>query len=251
MKLLAALFVLLALLAPSRDSRAEGSKGSFELWVHQGLATQSLKDWNDEYDTINQGLAFFGVQGDVNTFGNSIPYGAELGYRLTPGMSLAVGYTHQSALTENGFVDHVGFLIEDVPSTFESRDEITFDKISAILGLEIGRTGLTLWGELGYGFSKAESFVSITPNATPSSPVVYGTSTWDGNAMVGSVALGLRRELGGRSMIRARVGYQMADMGELEGPAGPPLNFMGVPKGTDFSGIHISGAIGIILTNVR
>ena len=251
MKRLAAVLVLLSVLAPPPDARAESSLGSFQLWIHQGLATQSLKDWNDQYDQINQGLDFFGVQGNVNSFGNAIPYGAELDYRLRPGLTVGVAFSRQRALTENGFVDDVGFVIEDIPTTFQSRDELTLNQTTAVVGLDIGRTGLTVWGALGYGFAEAESFVSITPNASPSTPIVYGTSRWDGNAMVGSIALGLNRELGGRSLIRAQVGYQMADMGELEGPAGPPTNFMGEPMGTDFSGIHITGAIGFVLNKVR
>ena len=251
MKRFVAVLALVALLPLARDARAEGSRGSFELWVHQSLATQSLQGWNDQYDQINEGLRFFGIPDRVNSFGNAIPFGAEVNYRLRPGMIVGIGFESQRALADNFFTDNVGFVIDDVPTTVDTRDELSLNTTTAIFGLDIGRTGLTLWGELGYGFAEAESFVQITPIATPSSPLVVSDARWEGNAMVGAIALGFRRELGGRSMISAKVGYLMADMGELEGPAGPPTNFLGEPIGTDFSGVHVTAGIGIILNRVR
>ena len=251
MKRAALALLLLATLAAPRHARAEGSVGSFELWFHQGIATQSLKDWNDQLDLINQGLQFFGLPDRMENLGNAIPFGMELNYRVKERIRVGIGFQRQRALVNNGFTDPIGFAIQDVPSTFVINDEMTLNMATAIVGLDIGRTGLTVWGELGYGFAEAEEFTQITPLATPGTPIVSGTARWDGSGMVGAMALGFNRELGGRSVIRARVGYQLADMGELEGPAGPPMNFQGEVIGTDFSGIHITGSIGLILNRVR
>jgi hypothetical protein len=63
--------------------------------------------------------------------------------------------------------------------------------------------------------------------------------------------VGLRRELGGRVLVRTSVGYQAANMGVLDGPLGPPRNILGEPMETDFSGFWISAGVGLVLTGVR
>ena len=244
------LLTLLTLLTAVSTARADSHARSLELWGFQGIATQSLKDWNDRNDFFDSGLEFFGIPGQVHGFGQAIPYGGELSYRLWRRVWVGVATSQQEAIASNRVNDPVGLIIPGVPGTYTERFELSLRRVMIVVGVEIPGTSVFTWANLGYGFADAESRSSFRANAEPS--LNFDTqNTWDGNAMVGGLAIGLRRELGGRLLVRTSVGYQAANMGELDGPLGPPLNILGEPMETDFSGFWLSAGIGLVLTGAR
>jgi hypothetical protein len=250
------LLLLSLLVALPCAARAEGRAGSIDVWVYESFASQSFKDWNDRNDIFNTGVEFFGVGGGVHGFGRAIPYGAELAYRVTQNVSFGVAVGRQKGLANNRVNDTRGFIVTGTPGTYRERIDLKLNKIVGTVGAKIpGSPGIFVWGELGFGFAEAEIHTSFVPTADPSSNFT-SEGRWTGSAMMGGLHLGIRREIGGRSMLRGTVGFQSANMGKLDGPGGPPVGLSptggpGEPMDTDFTGFHISGAIGLILKGAK
>lgn len=249
--------LLLSLLTAVSTAGADSHARSLELWGFQGIATQSLKDWNDRNDFFDSGLEFFGIPGQVHGFGRAIPYGGELSYRLWRRVWVGVATSQQEATASNRVNDTVGLITADteelgIPGTYTERFDLSLKQVMVVVGFEIPGTSVFTWGNLGYGFAEGEGRFSFRGDADPRPSRDFDVqTTWDGNAMVGGLAVGLRRELGGRLLVRTSVGYQAASMGELDSPLGPPLNILGEPMETDFSGFWLSAGIGLVLTGAR
>jgi hypothetical protein len=250
----AALLALLLTTAPT-NAPADGQSGSFEIWGFESLATQSLGDWNTRHDQIATALDF--IDEDWHGFGTAIPWGGELGYRLTRRVTLGIAASQQVAVAENGF-DNPGVIVDE-------RIAARLRQVVGVVGIEVpGTQGLFVWGRMGWGFGKVEEASRQRFSPPDDSLNSDFRGDYDGSGLVAGVNIGLRRELGGRAMVRLGVGYQSANLGELEGPqtftsssgtsavSGPPRNpFTGAPISTDFSGFHLSAGVGIILNGVR
>lgn len=249
----AALLLLLLAVAPAPVA-ADGQSGSFEIWGFQSLATQSLGDWNARHDQIATAL---GIGEDWHAFGTTIPWGGEIGYRLTRGVVLGVAASQQVGIAENGF--------DDPQVVVHERIAATLRQVVGVVAIEVpGTHGFFIWGNMGWGFGKVEEASSQRFSPPDDSLNVDFRGEYDGSGLVAGMAIGVRRELGGRAMVRLGVGYQFANLGELVGPqtfttrsgtfatSGPPRNpFTGAPISTDFGGFHLSAGVGMVLTGVR
>jgi hypothetical protein len=126
----------------------------------------------------------------------------------------------------------------------------------AVIGWQFTKS-LGVWLNAGYGTADVIVENALTFDFDPSQSF-RSRVEYDGGGFLGGLSLGLKRELGGRAIVRSTVGFQMANMGELDSPIGPPRAIPrqpGVLQGeimqTDFTGLHISVAVGAVLNKVR
>lgn len=214
--------------------------GTFFVRGSVGIATQSLKDWNDEIESDERVLRSAGVPVRLERLGAGHPLGIEVGYALTPAVSTGVGLAWQKASSHTTYTDFSG--------SFATEADLSLLALvgNVAYGLP-GGSGVYVAAEGGVGFGKATSDLAFRDFGNPANDVdVHGR--WDGTGPLWGLAVGWERPLAAGPWIFSRVGYRHQNLGALDGrytspqfgtEEGPPRNNFGEAMDTDFSGFHV------------
>lgn len=235
---------VLVVLSVSQASQA--SETVFYVRGSVGIASQSLKDWNDEIKDDEQVVRSAGIPASFDELGAGFPIGLEVGVMITDAISVGAGFNYQKASSDNTYSDFYGSLSTGV--------DLSVVGIMGSVALWFpGAHGLFLLGEGGVAFGKAESEFHFRIFGDPSKDInVQGV--WDGAGPIAGLALGYVHFFAGGTLIFGRLGYRYQNLGELNGDvtspqlgsaSGPPRNNSGRAIDTDFSGVHFLVGFGV------
>jgi hypothetical protein len=215
-----------------------------------GVATQSLKDWNDAIEEQEQFLRSVGAP--VNSWdklGAGFPVWIEVGSRISNTVSLGVALSYQRASVNNTLGDGTG--------SFTSSIDVLMTAWTGILTIWMpGAPGLFLGADVGAGFGKAKS-QSHFRNFSDPTQNFDTTGDWDGKGLVAGVFGGYQHvfpaQNGAGPLVFMKLGYQFQNIGDFDGTAssstgfsrsGPPVNSSGQPMDADFSGLQLTAGFG-------
>ena len=242
--------VVVALLLSEIPAFAQPPANPIYIQGSVGVATQSLKDWNDEIDEQEQLLRSAGAP--VNKWdklGAGFPVGIELGSRISNTVSVGVALSYQKASVNNTLGDATGSFTSGV-------DVSMIGWVGMLTIWTAGAPGLFLGADGGVGFGKARSQAHFRDSLDPTQNFDT-TGEWDGKGLVAGIFGGYQHVFaaqdGAGPLVFMKFGYQFQNIGDFAGTAssstgfsrsGPPVNSSGQPMDADFSGLQLTAGFG-------
>ncbi|HET9326389.1 MAG TPA: hypothetical protein VFQ05_06435 [Candidatus Eisenbacteria bacterium] len=243
----AAGFTLLGALLLSVPALSPANAGTFFIRASAGFASQSLEDWNDQIDGVNEVFQSGGIPAPFDNFGGAIPFGIEAGYQPNPLLALSVGVFRQSDQADNTYSDASGLFTLD--------SELALTSVTGAVSYWLPNTeGVFMGADVGMGFGTAKQNFVFRDFSDPANDLdVIGD--WSGNGLVAGVFVGYQYQVPSGFLLHGRVGYQFQNLGEFDGDltspqlgsgSSPPVDFLitGQEMDTDFSGIQLLVGIG-------
>jgi hypothetical protein len=196
-------------LVAASTSHAQPLPGSFYLRGSVGVATQSLKDWNDDIRADEQFLQSQGVPASFDEFGTGFPIGIEGGFHVSDIVSFGAALTYQKASVNN--------MISDASGSLTSIGDVSLSGVVATASVRIPEAqGLLFGANVGIGFGTARSETHFRDFVDPANNFDV-TANWDGNAPIFGAFAGYDRFFPNGKLISLKIGYQFQNLGEFDG----------------------------------
>ncbi len=231
-------------------SQPQTLSNTFSTTVSLGYGGQSLKDINADIMDDEQLLQSFGIPVGFNTFGGALDLGFELGYHISPIVSLGACLNYQGNKITDSYSDFSGSLsIERSVNIFNIMGNIGLwlptvpgFHFSVGAGIGIGKAGLDL---------RLADFFDPRNN-------LQTDGNWNGNGFVAEGFTGYRVHLAPAFNLLFRGGYRYRNLGQFGGSiqslqlgntVGPYQNNAGQPLDFDFSGFYFVTGLSVFFNN--
>jgi len=214
-----------------------------------GVASQSLKDWNDAIKEEERFLQSSGAPvSKWDTFGAGFPAGAEVGFFSNDMVSVGAGFAYQKSSVSN--------TVSDASASLSSSANVSVLSFVGNVSIWIpGTRGLFVGADGGVGLGKAKSEGHFRDFGDPTQDF-DARGDWDGKGPVAGVFAGFQRSFPGGPLLFVKVGFQFQNLGEFDGTSGgtgqatqsgPPRKSSGQAMDTDFSGLQLAAGFGFAL----
>lgn len=223
----------------SAISQPQTPSNAFYTSVSLGYGGQSLKDINTDIKDDEQLIQSLGIPVNFNTFGGALDIGFELGYHISPVVSLGACLNYQGNKITDSYSDVTGSLsIERSASIVNIMGNIGL-WLPAAPGFHFGIGGGIGIGNAGLDLRFAD-FTDPTNN-------LQTDGNWNGNGFIAEGFTGYRLHLAPAFNLLFRGGYRYRNLGQFSGSIqslqlgnsmGPYQNNAGQPLDFDFSGLY-------------